>query len=136
MKKISIFFLAIICIVTPLLFITGCKKEDDYKLPSHYYNLNSKYIAYTFNDSVYNKDTKHFLAKFDYDKKIFIDKYGKYYGEIIEDNILIFDSNSIYVSTQFQIPKYKEIGNIPSIAKIRGYISFQPINIVDVNLYN
>ena len=135
MKKISFLFLILICFMTPL-FITGCKNEDDYKLPSHYYNLNSKYIAYTYNDSVYNKNTKHFLAKFDYDKKIFIDKYGKYYGEIIEENILIYDSNSIYVSTQFQIPKYEEIGNIPSIAKIRGFIAFQPINIVDVELYN
>lgn len=133
MKKIGVFFLVTICMLLPM-FVMGCKKK--YVLPSHYYNLNSKYIAYTYNDSVYNKETKHFLAKFDYAKKVFIDKYGKYYGEIIEDNILIYDTNSIYISTQFSIPEYEEIGKIPSIAKIRKYIAFQPINIIDVDLYN
>ena len=98
--------------------------------------MNSKYIAYTYNDSVYNRETKHFLAKFDYDKKIFIDKNGKYYGEIIEDDVLIYNMNSKYVNQTFDVPEYKEIGNIPSIPGIRGIIGIQPSNIKDVNLYN
>ena len=72
-KKIALF----VCSIIVSFSAVGCSKEENYTLPTHYYNLNSKYIAYTYNDSVYNRETKHFLAKFDYDKKIFIDKNGK-----------------------------------------------------------
>lgn len=125
----------LLCLIMPLMLL-GCSKKETYELPSHYYNLSSNYIGYTYNNSVYNKDTKHFLAKFDYDKKIFIDKYGNYYAEIIEGDILVYNKNSKYVNVKFEIPSYKEIGNIPSIPKIRGYIAFQPSYIIDVVLYN
>ncbi len=134
MKKNILSFLLVLCIIC--LFPYACTKEEAYTLPKHYYNLQSKCIAYTYNDSVYNKNTYKFLAKFDYDKKIFIDKFGKYYGEIIEDNILIYDKNSHYINEQFNIPEYIEIGKISSIPKIRGIIATQPLNIVNVVLYN
>lgn len=136
MNKNIIKCFAVLLILTLCFVMVGCGDKTKVELPSHYFNLQVKYIAYTYNDCIYNKDTHRFLAKYDYELHIFIDKDGLYYGEIIKENILVYNSKSEYIGKAFEIGDYEEIGNIPPIPPMRAMIPTQPLYIQNVDLYN
>lgn len=132
-KKISTYIVLFICC---FVFFTFFGWTNSLALPQYFYNLNSKYIAYTYEDSIYNKNTQCFLAKFDYDKKIFVDKFGKYYGEIINDNILVYNKKSSFVNSVLTVPTYSSMATRPPLPPSRKTIPSQPSYITNVNLYN
>src|SRR6476660_7756319 len=91
------------------------------------FNSKGKHIANFGNKQLYaptGKNIGHYLER----QQIFIDMHGKYLGEIVHNNRLMFNRSSGYGSVNFgsfgnygSIGNYGNPGNHGSIGIIAGY---------------
>lgn len=91
------------------------------------FNSSGKHIANLINGQLYGptgKNIGHFLSN----EEIFIDMSGRYLGEIVHKNRLMYNLNSSYKSMNFgrygnygNVGNYGNPGNHGSIGTIGGY---------------
>lgn len=138
-KQCPIFLILVILSV----LLTACSAQKDnksqpsiYSLPRHLYNSSSDCIAYTNNQYLYNYKTRKAMGIFNYDKNIFIDTRGHYLGEITQENLLLRNTLSPYITislgTQATIPT----APTPPTPPTRATVPTLPSNWQDIFISN
>lgn len=96
------------------------------------HNSKGQHIANDVNNHLHSTNGKnigHFLETYE----IFIDMRGKYLGEIVNGNRLMYNKNSTYKNTNLgiygncgNVGNYGNPGNIGSIGSISGFEDVEP----------
>ncbi|MBE5991352.1 MAG: hypothetical protein E7247_03025 [Paenibacillaceae bacterium] len=96
------------------------------------HDMNGKHIANFVNGQLHNvrgKNIGHYLER----EQIFIDMHGRYLGEIVNGNRLLYYKASPYMNTNFGVyGNYSNIGNYGNYGNI-GHTSFAGYVNVEIN---
>ncbi|WP_121663474.1 hypothetical protein [Metabacillus litoralis] len=91
------------------------------------FNSKGQHIANLVNNHLHSPSGQN-IGHYRETEKIFIDMRGKYLGEIINDNRLMYNNNSSYKNVNFgsygnygNVGNYGNPGNYGSIGSISGY---------------
>ncbi len=141
-RSIMSIMLIFILLLSLLLFAACENNDNDEKLPKYLYNSHGNYIAFIYDNFIYDKETKKEIAKYDTDKKVFYDDNG-YYGEIYNEKYLVYNEYSPYINQTFSIMPYAPYPPIqptqpsmPAIVLPFGYSDCNAKKIINLNMSN
>ena len=103
-KKFCSFIFSFLLIVTCVFGGCGCDDNGGGKeqLPKYLFNSKGVYICHFYNGYLYNKNNNMGVAYYNEDYKIFISLNGKYFGEIKDTDLLLYNNNSTYKNMTFE----------------------------------
>ena len=118
MKKIIKIFSVIMILFLSSFILFACNKDESSKISEYFYNSHGEYIAYYYENFLFDKNSNDAIAQLDKDTNVFFNNDG-YFGEIYKNKYLIYNKNSNYLNTNFG---YMSISPIPPIKALQPNI--------------
>ena len=136
-RNFIIFMVSLIFIMST--FMIGCDdaKGDDAKgddIPKYLFNSNGKYICHVYSGYLYNKQNNRGIAYYDAERGIFISLNGRYFGEVIDGDLIMYNINSKYQNSEFETKPLPPIAPTQPTPPTHKTPKTQPSNWRDVIL--